>query len=340
LNQPDDEVSSEIRWGILGVARINGQVIPALRAARGSALRAVASRSPARAREAALRYGIPIAHLTYDALLADPEIDAVYLPLPNARHAEWIVRAARAGKHILCEKPLATSDSDAQAAIQACRTARVQLMEGFMWRHHPRTAKLREVIDSGVLGPLRTITGAFTVALDPSPDDIRLQPEQGGGALLDLGCYVVGCFHWLMGDAPVLRVSATATFGGGVDLRAAGWLDFGERGTALFDCGFAAPYRAHLEIVGTHGRVRVPNLWFPQGPRAAFELQRAGAGVEIVAVDEADQTIRMIEAFVGRLRGGAEEVYPLQAPAVLRSLDALAVSARQGRVVDLPRTPG
>src|SRR5262245_12194360 len=141
-----------LRWGILGTARINRTFVPALRASGRCELLAIASRSLDRARTAAARHAVPIAHGSYEELLADSRIDAVYVPLPNALHAEWTIRAARAGKHVLCEKPLAVSESDARSMLEACRSSNVELMEALAWRHHPRTAMMREVVSSGAIG--------------------------------------------------------------------------------------------------------------------------------------------------------------------------------------------
>jgi predicted dehydrogenase len=322
-----------IRWGILGTARINRTMIPALRASGRCELLAIASRSLDRARLAAERYAVPVAHGSYEELLADSRVDAVYVPLPNALHAEWAIRAARAGKHVLCEKPLAVSEVDALSMIETCRGVNVQLMEAFTWRHHPRTTRLREVVSSGAIGVVRSLTATFSAPGEPSPDDIRMQASLGGGALFDLGCYAVAWSHWILGASP-RRVSATASFRNGVDVRTSGWLDFGERGTALFDCAFGEPYRAHVEIVGTAGRIRVANMWFPDGRKASFDVARTGAPPEIVAVDGVDQTKRMVETFAEAIARGAPS-HPTEAPPVLRSLGALAESSREGRVVEV-----
>jgi xylose dehydrogenase (NAD/NADP) len=325
----------KLRWGILGVAKINERLLPAFAKAANAELRAVASRSADRAREAARAAGIPVSHGNYEALLDDPNIDAVYIPLPNSLHAEWTMKAAERGKHILCEKPLAPTADEAQRVADHCRAKGVTLMDGFMWPHHPRTAKLRQFLDSGAVGPVQRVAGAFTFRLQPlTPDNIRLQPDLGGGSLLDVGCYPVYGIRWAFGAEPV-RVHASARYEHGVDVEMSGlvWLADGRVGA--FDCGFTLPFRGWLEITGTEGVVAVPEMWLPP-KRAAFEVRREGRPVEEMRVEGHDQIVRMIEDF-GRVVFEKKEVYPPPEEAVktLRVLDALAKSARTGQVVEL-----
>src|SRR5690242_482336 len=166
---------TKLRWGILGVAKINDRLLPAFARAANADLRAIASRSLDRARSAARSAGIPAAHGTYEALLDDPAIDAVYIPLPNTLHAEWALKAAERGKHVLCEKPLAPTAAEAQRVVEGCRARGVTLMDGFMWPHHPRTARLRQFLDGGGIGEVRRVAGAFTFRMEQlDPANIRL----------------------------------------------------------------------------------------------------------------------------------------------------------------------
>jgi xylose dehydrogenase (NAD/NADP) len=181
---------AKVRWGILGTARINERLLPAFRAAANADLQAIASRTPERAQAAAAAQGIPVAFDSYETLLNDAEIDAVYIPLPNTLHGEWSMKAAERGKHVLCEKPLAPTAAEAQRVVDFCRARQVVLMDGFMWPHNARTARLRHLLDSGAIGEVRRVNGAFTFrmpVLDPA--NIRVQPHLGGGSLLDIGCY-------------------------------------------------------------------------------------------------------------------------------------------------------
>jgi predicted dehydrogenase len=325
---------SKLRWGILGVAKINERLIPGFTKSTLADLRAIASRDLDRARAAAAQAGIPTAHGSYEALLADPQIDAVYVPLPNHLHAEWTRKAADAGKHVLCEKPLTPDADGARDLVAYCRSKGVQLMEGFMWPHHPRTALIRERLDRGDIGRVTAVRGAFTFRLDLNPANIRLKPEAAGGSLLDVGCYPVYGLRWAFGEEPV-RAYATARMAHGVDLEMSGlvWLADGRVGS--FDCGFASPMRQWLEITGTDGVIRAPRMWLPEA-EASFAIERDGAEAEVVRVPGYDQIARMLDDFSGAALGG-EAVRPDAEEAVktLRVLDALARSARQGRPVDV-----
>jgi predicted dehydrogenase len=325
----------KLRWGILGVARINERLLPAFAKAGSAELRAIASRSLEKARAAAAAARIPRAHGSYEALLDDPEIDAIYIPLPNTLHAEWARRAAERGKHILCEKPLCPTAREAQELVAFCQAKGVQLMDGFMWPHHPRTARLRHFLDQGGIGEVRRVSGSFTFLLEPlDPANIRLQPALAGGSLLDIGCYPVFGIRWAFAVEPVC-VYATATYQHGVDVDMSGlvWLADGRLGS--FDCGFTAPMRQWLEIIGTEGVVFVCDMWLP-APRAVFTVEREGRPPEKIAVEGEDQIVHMLDDF-GRavLQGKSVQPPPEEAVRTLRVLDALARSAREGRVVEV-----
>jgi predicted dehydrogenase len=327
--------SARLRWGILGVARINERLLPAFRRADHADLRAIASRSPERARAAAAAHHILTAHGSYDALLADPNVDAVYVPLPNTLHAEWTRRAAENGKHVLCEKPLTPTAEEARELVDVCTAKGVHLMDGFMWPHHPRTARIREVIDGGAIGDVRRVSAAFTFPMQPlDPSNIRLQAGLAGGSLLDVGCYPVYAIRWAFAGEPI-RVYATARYQYDVDVEMNGivWLDDDRVGT--FDCGFTLPLRSWLEIAGTGGLVRVPDMWLP-GPRATFTLVRTGAAPEEVVIEGEDQIVRMIDDFSQAvLEGRPVRPDPEEAVRTLRVLDALALSAQEEREIDV-----
>src|SRR5947208_3491509 len=190
-------MSQTLRWGILGVAAINDRLMPAFHAAKTADLRAIASRSADKAAAYAAKNNIPHSYGSYEQLLADPAIDAVYNPLPNHLHDEWTRKAADAGKHVLCEKPLTCDAKSAEALVAYCRSKGVRLMDGFMWPHHPRTRKLRQLLDAGAVGEVRKVTAAFTFPLVGLPlTNIRMQPGCGGGGLLDVGCYCVYAIRW------------------------------------------------------------------------------------------------------------------------------------------------
>ncbi|PYN02918.1 MAG: gfo/Idh/MocA family oxidoreductase, partial [Candidatus Rokuibacteriota bacterium] len=252
-------------------------VLPAIVANPGARLVAVASESAAdggRGRFRAVR-----AYRTYAALLDDPEVDAVYVPLPNGLHRQWVERAAAAGKHVLCEKPLAPTAADAEAMGAACAKAGVALLEAYMTPFHPRAGAIETLIASGRLGALRFARAAFTGALD-RPDDHRWRPELGGGSLLDVGIYCVAPLLAAAGRLPA-RVEAAASLAkSGVDASFSGWLDFGDGFTATIECSFDAPERQSLEIVGTEAAVLVDRAHTPGHEDVAFTLRHRDGRVE------------------------------------------------------------
>jgi predicted dehydrogenase len=327
--------TTKLRWGVLGVANINSRLLPAFARSGHAEVRAIASRSLDRAREAAAAAGIPIPHGSYDALLADPDIDAVYIPLPNTLHPEWARRAAEQGKHVLCEKPLTPTAPEAEELVEICAARKVALMDGFMWPHHPRTARLRQALDAGAIGAVQRVAAAFTFPLRPlEPTNIRLQSEMAGGSLLDVGCYAVYAIRWAFGAEPV-RVYAAARYHLDVDVEMNGlvWLDDDRVGA--FDCGFTLPLRTWLEITGTEGVIRVPQMWVPPA-RATFTIERDGQPVEEVVVEGEDQVVHMIDHFsTAVLEGRPVCPAPEEAVRTLKVLDALALSAQEGREMDV-----
>ncbi len=330
-------MSQKLRWGILGVAGINDRLMPAFKASHTVELVGIASRSLDKAKASAAKNGIPKAFGSYDELLADPGIDAVYNPLPNHLHDEWTRKAADAGKHILCEKPLTCEANSAAALIAYCRSKNVRLMDGFMWPHHPRTQKLGKFLDSGAIGEVKKVVAGFTFNLAGLPTtNIRMQPEAGGGGLLDVGCYTTYAIRWWMRAEPV-KVWATATYVNGVDVAMAGVLTFADGRTASFDCGFTHPLRTWVEIVGSTGVVRVPNMWIPD-EKAAFEVCRQdgefGETTEVIETPGENQMVHMLDDFAAAV-WEKREPYPNPDEAVksLRVLDALAKSAREGKEV-------
>jgi predicted dehydrogenase len=323
----------------LGVAKINDRLLPAFARTKHAALRAIASRSLKRAQTAAGVSGIPLAYGSYEALLDDPTIDVIYNPLPNTLHAEWTMKAAERGKHVLCEKPLAPTAALAQQVVDWCREKRVRLMDGFMWPHHPRTARLRQLLESRVLGDIRRVGGAFTFPLRPlDPSNIRLQAKLGGGSLLDVGCYPVYGIRWALGAQPE-RVYATATYQHGVDVEMNGTLWFADGRVATFDCGFTLPLRGWLEITGTDGVVSIPEMWLPS-KRASFFVRPIEEAAGEIAVEGEDQIVHMIDNFSHAvLKNEAVSPPPEEAVQTLQVLEALAKSAREDRVVTVSPVP-
>ena len=261
------------RWGVLGTARINRSVIPPIRASSRHALVAVASRDRERADAYAREWGIPHVYGSYEALLASPDVDAVYIPLPNALHVPWTLEAIRHGKHVLCEKPLALSTADVDSVVEAARRAGVVVTEAFMYRHHPQTLLLKRLLDEGQIGALRIVRSAFSFTLSRETD-VRLDPALGGGSLWDVGCYPVSISRYLAGGEPVEAFGRATVGRTGIDEGFAGQLQFSDA-VAQFDCGFRAPFRTHLEVVGTEGYITVP-VPFKPGVETRMSVTRGG----------------------------------------------------------------
>ena len=254
----------KVRWGIIGCANIaKHSVIPGIQQSETGEVVAIASRGLEKAKETAEQLNIPVAYGSYEELLADPEIEAVYIPLPNHLHKEWTIRAAEAGKHVLCEKPLALNAEEAEEMVNACEKAGVILAEAFMYRYHPRYTKIQEIIQSGEIGEIRGIHGAFTFNNAGDSGNVRYKKEWGGGSLYDVGVYPISAARMLLEQEPT-AATVHAFFSeehDQVDMMASGLLEF-KKGVALtFDCGMWAAFRNTLEIVGTEGRIEVPSAF-------------------------------------------------------------------------------
>jgi D-xylose 1-dehydrogenase (NADP+, D-xylono-1,5-lactone-forming) len=270
-----------LNWGLLSTAKINGALIKPLRASKRTRLLAAASRSISSAEAYAREWDIPRAHGSYEALLADPEIDVIYNSLPNHLHAEWTIKALRAGKHVLCEKPFALTLDEGDAMIAASKETGNVLAEAFMYRHHPQTLKVKELVDSGALGTLQLIKGAFTFTLDRE-GNYRNYKNMGGGSLWDVGCYPISYARMLIGEEPV-EVSGWQVPGAeGSDVSFFGQLRFGSGVHAQFDCGFASPFRSYIEIVGSDAVLNIPTPFKP-GVKSEITLTR-GENVEVIKI--------------------------------------------------------
>lgn len=317
--------------GLLSTARINEAVLRAARATDRVEVVAVASRDPERAKTYARKHGIERWHGSYESLLADTEVDIVYVSLPNSLHVEWSARALRAGKHVLCEKSLDPRASEVARLYDLAAARSLVLMEGFMYRHHPRTRLLEDLVRSGSVGALRVVRTTFSFTLDV-PEDIRLLPELGGGALLDLGCYCVHGTRLLAGEPE--RVFAEQVIGPtGVDLRFVGTMRFTGGVLAQFDCAFDLPGRSGLEVVGAEGSIYVAEPWGSGDP--VVEVRRRGE-VERIAAEAADAYERELE----NMRDAVEGTVPAlpgreDAVGQARTLEALLESARLEQAVSL-----
>ncbi len=265
----------KVRWGVLGCAAFaHDTAIPAMQRATNVELTGIASRSRDKAEAFAAEFGFARSFGSYEDMLADPEIEAVYNPLPNGMHPEWTIKAALAGKHSLVEKPFATSLSEAEAVSAAVTQCGVKVMEAFMWRFHPMHLRVRHLIRDGAIGPVRFVRTAFTFMIQRATN-VRLNKDLAGGGLMDVGCYCVSEARFLF-DAEPLRVFARADYDPEyhVDMLACGVLEF-PQGRATFDTGFELPYRCDYEVVGSKGRIVCPNAILP-GESAEIIIDRDG----------------------------------------------------------------
>ena len=249
-------------WGLLSTAKINRALIKPLNASKRTRLLAVASRNQFSADAYAREWRIPRAHGSYEALLADPEIDVIYNSLPNHLHAEWTIKALRAGKHVLCEKPLGLSLEEVDAMIRASHESGKALAEAFMYRHHPQTVKVKEIVDSGKLGKLQFIRGSFTYKLSRE-GNYRAIKEMGGGSIWDVGCYPISYARMLVGEEPAEVFGWQVEGPGGSDDSFVGQIRFPNNVLAQFDSSFKFQFRAQMEIVGTDGALMIPSPFKP-----------------------------------------------------------------------------
>jgi xylose dehydrogenase (NAD/NADP) len=274
-----------MRLGLLSTARVNGFVLEGAAGTDAVEVVAVGSRSQEKASTYAREKGIPRAHGSYEALLADPDLDAVYISLPNALHVEWTRRALEAGKHVLVEKPFSSEPQEVEACFDLAERAGLVLAEAFMWRHHPQAARFAERVAAGDVGELRLVNASFSFTLDRAAD-VRWEPGLEGGALMDVGCYCLSGARLLAGPVREAHAAAVRT-GSGVDRRAAATLRFDGDVLGVIDCGFDLPGRHGLEAVGADGVLALTDPWFGREPR--IELRPDGADdVEVESLTPAD----------------------------------------------------
>ena len=306
-----------LRWGILGVSELVGRkaVLPALQRSPAAEIVAIGSRDPERARIEARRFGAPKSG-SYEDVLADPNVEAVYLPLPNGLHLPWTLEAARRGKHVLSEKPLACNAAEAREMAEACEAASVVLMEAYMTPFHPRHTRTIDL--ARTLGDLRFAHTVFTfTADDPERKNYRFDPKLGGGALLDVGIYCLAPLLAIAGRDPVHVAGNAVLAPEGIDTSFSGWLDFGNGFTASFEASFEAPERQVLEVVGTDTILRVEDQAFTPGPTDTT----LRVGDQIITCDANDPYQAMVELFAAVVRG---EAAPLRTPQdSVRLLDLL-----------------
>jgi D-xylose 1-dehydrogenase (NADP+, D-xylono-1,5-lactone-forming) len=324
-------IGAAVRWGILSTADINQSVIPGAHASDKVDLIAVASRDQLRAEDYAREWEIERAYGSYDALLEDDDVEAVYISLPNTLHCEWAIRALEAGKHVLCEKPMSRHVGDVEAAFDAAETAQRILMEAFMYRHNPQTKRLSQLVDDGAIGDLRFVRSCFSYPLYDA-DNIRLRTDVEGGSLMDVGCYCISGSRLLAGE-PQQLYGQQFVGPSGTDWVFTGTLRFPADVFAQFDCGTALPRRDELEVIGSEGSLFLDDPWHCVLP--VIEVRRDD-GTERFEVEPANSYRLELENLSDAVRGVAEPLLGREdAVGQARALDALYRSAVSGTAVSL-----
>jgi predicted dehydrogenase len=318
-----------LRWGILSTARIAERIVNGAKTAEDVELVAVGSRDGARAQAFAEQHGIPRTHGSYEALLDDPDVDAVYIPLPNSMHVDWSIKALEAGKHVLCEKPLSRHPADVEAAFDAAERAGRVLMEAFMWRFHPQTEALARLVREGAIGELRYVRTAFGFDLPVGPN-VRWLGNLEGGALMDVGCYCISGLRLLCGEPE--RVSAELVTGGeDVDGRFAAVLRFPGDVLGTFDCGMDVARRAAIEVVGREARLYAVDPWIAP---STILVDRPGHEPERLEIERTDPYARELEEVSAAARDGhTPRLGREDALGQARTIDALYRAADEGRTV-------
>jgi D-xylose 1-dehydrogenase (NADP+, D-xylono-1,5-lactone-forming) len=321
-----------LRWGILSTATIaRTKVIPGMRRAEKCEVVAIASRDPALGRSVAERLEIPVVHDSYEALLADPDVEAVYISLPNSLHVAWSIRALEAGKHVLCEKPLSRRAADVERAFETAERAGLVLMEAFMYRHNPQTARLVELVEAGAIGRLRLIRAAFSFPVVDSPN-VRLDPALDGGGLMDVGCYCVSGARLLAGE-PEQIYGEQVVGPTGVDEVFTGTLRFPGDVVAQIDCGLALPVRDELEAIGEAGSLFLDDPWHCRAP--VLQLTTTD-GVDELVLEPADSYRLQLENVSDAARGEAAPLLGREdALGQARAIEALYRSAETRSPVSL-----
>jgi predicted dehydrogenase len=336
-------MAETVKWGVLGNAEIARVcVIPAMQKSRNGKVHALGTRSPERARQVVAENNIARVYGDYDDLLSDPEVDAVYIPLPNHLHHPWTLRALRAGKHVLCEKPLACDAREAQEMVNVAADTGLLLMEGIMYRFHPRSQRIKEMAANGSIGTVCLVRSAFCYPMDKelleSGQNARLKPDMGGGALLDVGCYSVSVARWFL-DAEPTQLQAQAVYHpAGVDVHVVGSLQFSGNGLATLEASFISALQQTYTIIGADGAIELPHdAFIPWEKDAIFTVRRKDQEVgEQHVTPGADEYKLMVEHFADAVLGKATlALTPEESVRNMRVLDALAEAAKTGKTIQL-----
>ncbi|WP_374090303.1 Gfo/Idh/MocA family protein [Methylomicrobium lacus] len=332
---------TKLRWGILGAARINERLLPAIVEAENAELVAIASRRPGAAAETLAKYGPSQtearAYDDLEDLLNDTEVDAVYLPMANHEHAHWALRAIEAGKHVLCEKPMALSADDISAIETAARRHKVTVMEGFMYRFHPQHARVLELVKSGLFGEVRSVRATYSFMMRPARMYRLEQPvENGGGALWDIGCYAVHSARMFFEDAPIAVTAVSSYVGSGADISSSGVIDFGRGRFAQFDFSFERARRSEYEVIGSKGGIKCHTVWQLPGDIPIISWWTEDGRQCEERLPPANHFRLEIEHFSDCVLKGREPALSLDdAKDNCRILEAVLQSAAEGRLIKL-----
>jgi len=320
----------KVRWGVLSTANIGtGQVIPAMQQGTYCEIAAIASRSPEKAQAAAAQLGIPKAYGSYEELLADPEIDAIYNPLPNHLHVPWSIKALQAGKHVLCEKPIALTSAEGQTLVDVARQyPHLKVMEAFMYRFHPQWQRARQLVLEGDIGELLTIQSFFSY-YEVDPNNIRNRDDVGGGGMLDIGCYTVSLARFIFGAEPN-RVFGTVEYDPQlkIDRLASAIMDFG-RGTSTFTCATQlVPYQ-RVNIFGATGRVEIEIPFNAPANQPCKIWYQQGDETEEIQVEASNQYTLQGDAFSQAVLNNTDAPTPIEdAVANMKVIEAVFQSAK------------
>ena len=325
--------SKKLRWALLSTARINRAVIPPIRKSRRGELTAVSSRTEERVQAYAKVWDIPRTFDSYETMLADPDIDIIYNPLPNSLHTEWTVKAVQAGKHVLCEKPMALTVEEVDQMIAAANQTGKVIAEAFMYRHHPQTLKVKQLILDGAIGDLRLVKGAFSFYLD-RPYDVRIDPDLGGGSIWDVGCYPISYARFMVGAEPEEVFGWQMTGTTGTDDSFIGQMRFPGDVFAQFDCSFRVQHRTYMEIVGSKGTITVKRPFTPKQVES-IELKQGDKISKLV--------IRSGHLYAGEIEDMHDAVLEGKVPRVtlqdsrgtVNTITSLLRSAREKRTVEI-----
>lgn len=333
--------ATKLRWGILGAARVNERLLPAIAYASNAQLVAIASRRPGAAAQTLTQYAPGLSDVnTYDdpdALLADPQVQVVYVPLANHEHAEWTLRAIAQGKHVLCEKPMALCPEDIDAIAAAAAAQQVTVMEGFMYRFHPQHARVREIIQSGVIGDIRSVRASYSFMMRPArmyrlAEDIA----RGGGAMWDIGCYAIHSLRMFFDSEPLAVTAMAKHVASGADVSSSGVIDYGEGRFAQFDFSFERARRCEYEVIGTQGGLKCHVVWQLPGDVPIISWWTEAGGVQTERLPVANHFQLEIEHFSDCVLNNTPPLLSLSdAKNNCRLIVAALQSVKEGKTIKL-----